>query len=113
MAVVMHDECAERRIAAAGNQFVIFEADAEKGRNDGIRRYDPGKRQGELAELCCHVVLFFAILHAGRGFLFVLGSALGLHLVGHENAVMSVPAFGDRLGAVDEACPEGDPYQRT
>jgi len=40
---------AQRGIASAGDQFVVFEADAEQRRNDGVRRYHPGKRQGELA----------------------------------------------------------------
>src|SRR4030095_7055072 len=53
------DGRAQRRVAAAGNQLVVFEADAENRCDDGIRRHDPGKRQGELAQLCCHVSYSF------------------------------------------------------
>src|SRR5262245_52050679 len=46
-------------ITGAGDQFIVSEADAEYRRDDGVRRHDPGKRQGELAKLCCHVSYSF------------------------------------------------------
>ena len=51
--------CSKSGIAAAGDQLVMFKTDAEDRCNDGIRRHDPGKRQGELAKLCCHVIYSF------------------------------------------------------
>src|SRR5262245_54710353 len=49
---------------------------------------------------CAMIVLFSASCYAGRRFLFVFGSALGLHLVCSENSVTSEIAFDDGLRPV-------------
>ena len=43
--------------------------DAQDRCDDGIRRHNPGKRQGELADLCCHhfVTLFLVTLFSRFG----------------------------------------------
>src|SRR5262245_25280056 len=47
------------RIPPTGDQLVMFEAYTKDRCEDRIHRYDPGKCQGKLAELCCHVSYSF------------------------------------------------------
>src|SRR4051812_41866122 len=47
-------------------------------------------------------VLFSALLYTSGNFFFIFGSALGLHMVRGENAIMPVMAFDYGLGAVYE-----------
>ena len=96
-------KCAQRRIATAGDQFVILETDTQKGRNDGVRRHHPGERQGKLADCAAMFVYsFVAMFTPAAASLFRTWSALGGDLIGRENTIPAQAATGHRSRAVDQ-----------